>query len=151
MLEGKRPVSSDHTDASASAEVMNPGYPGAFLVLGIPVIILGLVSVLALVIHGPRSDPAFGGGIGARIGATLGSLIWPGITLLLGISLVLAGVRARRAQKRAACVRDNVCFSCGYEKEGLANDAVCPECGAAPEAKRPECGGSDGSTTPAAR
>jgi hypothetical protein len=51
--------------------------------------------------------------------------LWPLPLLLtvLGLPVLVSGVRARRRAKAGSCP------ACGYDRRGLAPGAVCPECG----------------------
>jgi len=91
-------------------EVTNPGYPGALLVLGLPLALMGLA--IGVVAHLKREDGH----------AAIGLLL----LLVPGVSLITKALRARRAQRREAWA----CRGCGYDRRGLAESAVCPECGA---------------------
>jgi hypothetical protein len=93
-------------------EVGNPGYPGALLILGIPLVLIGVVTVANAITH---LD-----GVAIAVRTVF--------FLLPGTFLVLKSVRARRVQRREAYL----CRECGYDRRGLAADAMCPECGAVP-------------------
>lgn len=69
--------------------------------------------------------------------------LWPGLlanTAIYGgawfviLAGVPAGYRLIRARRRS---RKGKCATCGYDRTGLADDAVCPECGASADRKNP--------------
>ena len=90
-------------------EVANSGYPGALMVLGAPLALMGLVIGVGAVFHGDLLSAGF-------------------VTVLVtapGAGLVIKALRARRAQVRPWWI----CWMCGYDRRGLGEDAPCPECG----------------------
>jgi hypothetical protein len=93
-------------------EVSNRGYPGALLILGVPLVLIGVVGVANAIM---RLDV-----VAIAVRAVF--------VLLPGTTLVLKSVRARRAQRREAYL----CRECEYDRRGLPLDAPCPECGAVP-------------------
>ena len=90
-------------------EVKNPGYPGALLILGIPLLVLGALGVWRAVVTSIPSSAVFAAAI----------------FIVPGTLLAIKSVRARRAQRRESWI----CRRCGYDRRGLASDAACPECG----------------------
>lgn len=43
----------------------------------------------------------------------------------------------RNDRRLSGCTRPDLCDACGYDRRGLAPDAVCPECGVAPLPRQP--------------
>ncbi len=94
--------------------VANPGYPGALLMLGVPLTLIGSLMFVVAILHGE----AIGGAICACV------------AVIPGVMLILKSRRARRAQRRKAWE----CPRCGYDRRGLAAGGACPECGTVPTA-----------------
>lgn len=95
-------------------EVVNTGYPGALAILGAAVLLFGTLSAIT------------GGWFGALVAI-------PG-----GIVLLRASFRSRREQRlyfddaeRRDLLARNICPNCHYDRTGLAQHVVCPECGVA--------------------
>ena len=58
--------------------------------------------------------------------------VWIPLWALALPTLALSTVGWRRDAMLSRRVRVGLCPECGYDRAGLAADAVCPECGAAP-------------------
>jgi uncharacterized membrane protein HdeD (DUF308 family) len=93
-------------------EVKNPGYPGALLILGVPLVLIGSVIVTRAVLNGDL------------VSGALGFLL----ALVPGAAVIVKSARARHVQARPpwACPR------CGYDRRGLDDSTACPECGTVP-------------------
>jgi predicted amidophosphoribosyltransferase len=57
--------------------------------------------------------------------------VWPGAALVLAVAIAFAvSWRSIRVLRRGP----GACAACGYDRRGLAEGALCPECGAGPAA-----------------
>lgn len=93
-------------------EVTNPGYPGALVILAVPLLLIGLTGLSATIAGGDL----------------IGTALLSALFLLPGAVLVIKSARARRVQRREPWA----CPTCDYDRRNLAPGAKCPECGAPP-------------------
>jgi len=117
------------TPSDNGPRTLGPMYGATATGLGLTLLVVGM-SLLASTV-GSRGPLAF-------------ILPYVGVGVVITLSAVVSVVRARRIIQRFKDRDSRVCPRCDYLREGLAEGAVCPECGGPPPAVNAPASSSQG-------